>query len=95
MRWIRSSRGQQRLLHIVKLCPNYVPAYMMIREEAMANGNQIEMDDDENELITAFNNKDLKSSDFEKLLEEADRTNAAFRIFSKKIRRIETKNVNL
>lgn len=81
--------------HLVKLCPNYVPAYTMIREEAMANGNQIEMDDDENELITAFNNKDLKSSDFEKLLEEADRTNAAFRIFSKKIRRIETKNVNL
>lgn len=82
-------------IHIVKLCPNYVPAYMMIREEAMANGNQIEMDDDENELITAFNNEDLKSSDFEKLLEEADKTNATFRIFSKKIRRIETKNVNL
>ena len=82
-------------IHIVKLCPNYDPAYMMIREEAMANGNQIEMDDDENELITAFNNEDLKSSDFEKLLEEADKTNATFRIFSKKIRRIEIKNVNL
>jgi len=81
--------------HIVKLCPNYVPAYMMIREEAMANGNQIEMDDDENELITAFNNEDLESSDFEKLLKEADKKNATFRFFSKKIRRIETKNVNL
>lgn len=81
--------------HLVKLCPNYVPAYTMIREEAMTNGYQIEMDDDENELVTAFNNKDLESSDFEKLLKEADMTNATFRIFNKKIRRIETKNVNL
>lgn len=81
--------------HLVKLCMNYVPAYAMIREESIANGYQIEMDDDENELITSFNNKDLESTDFEKLLEDADKTNATFRIFSKKIRRIETKNVNL
>jgi hypothetical protein len=53
------------------------------------------MDDDENELVIAFNNKDLESSDFEKLLKEADMKNVTFRIFSKKIRRIETKNVNL
>lgn len=83
--------------HLVKLCPKYVPAYVMIREEAMANGCQIGMAEDESEnvLVDAFNNKELDSADFEKTLEEADKTNATFRIFSKKIRKIEIKDVNL
>lgn len=83
--------------HLVKLCPKYVPAYVMIREEAMANGCQIEMAENESEnvLVDAFNNKELDSADFEKTMEEADKTNATFRIFSKKIRNIEIKDVNL
>lgn len=83
--------------HLVKLCPKYIPAYVMIREEAMANDCQIVMDDDETEnvLVDAFNNKELGSADFEKTMEEADKTNATFRVFSKKIRKIEIKDVNL
>ncbi len=83
--------------NLVKLCPKYVPAYTMIREEAMSASYQIEMDEDESEnvLVTAFNNKEISSADFEKTMEEADKTNATFRIFSKKIRRIKIKDVNL
>ncbi|MBR4913636.1 MAG: AAA family ATPase [Bacteroidales bacterium] len=81
--------------HLVKLCPNYVPAYTLIREEAMANGYQIEMGEDENELVTAFNNKNIEASDFEKLTEKADKTSVTFRIFNKKIRIFNTKDVNL
>lgn len=83
--------------HLVKLCPKYIPAYVMIREEAMANDCQIVMDDDETEnvLVDAFNNKELGSADFEKTMEEADKTNATFRVFSKKICKIEIKDVNL
>ena len=83
--------------NLVKLCPKYVPAYTMIREEAMSGSYQIELDEDESEnvLVTAFNDKEISSADFEKTMEEADKTNATFRIFSKKIRRIKIKDVNL
>ena len=83
--------------NLVKLCPKYVPAYTMIREEAMSASYQIEMDEDESEnvLVTAFNDKEISSADFEKTMEEADKTNTTFRIFSIKIRRIKIKDVNL
>ena len=83
--------------HLVKLCPRYIPAYMMIREESMASGHQITMEDNESEniFVTAFNNKDITASDFEKLLVDSDKSNMSFRIFSKKIRKIETKDVSL
>lgn len=83
--------------NLVKLCPKYVPAYTMIREEAMSASYQIEMAEDESEnvLVTAFNDKEISSADFEKTMEEANKTNATFRIFGKKIRRIKIKDVNL
>ena len=83
--------------HLVKLCPKYVPAYLMIREAAMAGGYQIVMDEGESEnaLVTAFNNKELNSADFEKLLEETDKNNMSFGTFSLKVRGLKIKDVNL
>ena len=79
--------------HLVKLCPQYVPTYLMMREESMANGCQItvEEEEDENALVTAFNDNNISSSDFEKMLEEADKNSFEFKLFSRKVRNIEKK----
>lgn len=79
--------------HLVKLCPQYVPTYLMMREESMANGCQIvvEEEEDENTLVTAFNDNNISSSDFEKMLEEADKSSFEFKLFSRKVRNIEKK----
>ena len=54
--------------HLVKLCPEYLPAYMMIRKEAFANDLHIEIDEEEekNAFVLAFNDKAVSDSDFEK-----------------------------
>lgn len=79
--------------HLVKLCPQYVPTYLMMREESMANGCQItvEEEEDENALVTAFNDNNISSVDFEKKLEEADKNSFEFKLFSRKVRNIENK----
>ena len=79
--------------HLVKLCPQYVPTYLMMREESMANGCQItvEEEEDKNALVTAFNDNNISSVDFEKKLEEADKNSFEFKLFSRKVRNIENK----
>ena len=76
--------------HLVKLCPEYLPAYMMIRKEALASNLHVEMDEEEetNAFVVAFNDKAVSGIDFEKLLTEADKTSAEFQIFSRRVRRI-------
>lgn len=77
--------------HLVKLCPEYLPVYMMIRKEAFAGNLHIEMDDKEdgNAFMVAFNDKAVSDSDFEKLLDEADKTSSEFQKFSRRARRID------
>ena len=76
--------------HLVKLCPKYLSAYMMIREEAFSSNLHIEVDEEEegNAFVVAFNDKAVSGSDFEKLLNEADKTSSEFQIFSRRARRI-------
>jgi len=76
--------------HLVKLCPEYLPTYVMIREVAFASNLLIEMDEEEegNAFAVAFNDKAVSDSDFEKLLNEADKTSSEFQIFSRRARRI-------
>lgn len=76
--------------HLVKLCPEYLPAYMMIRKEAFANDLHIEIDEEEekNAFVLAFNDKAVSDSDFEKQLKEADKTSSEFQKFSRRARRI-------
>ena len=77
--------------HLVKLCPEYLPAYMMIRKEALAGNLHIEMDDkeEENAFVVAFKDKDVSDNDFEKLLDEADKTSSEFQKFSRRVRKID------
>lgn len=78
--------------HLVKLAPTYFPAYLMMRKEALENNIIIEMneDDDENMLVSAFNDSTVSKDDFEALLNETEKANLTFRVFSRKVRKINS-----
>lgn len=77
--------------HLIKLAPGYLPAYEIIRLEAIANNVTIEMgDDDENDLINVFNDATVSGDDFKKMLENLDQNDALFKQFSRKIRKIKS-----
>lgn len=77
--------------HLIKLAPGYLPAYEIIRLEAIANNVTIEMgeDEDENDLINAFNDATVSGDDFKKMLEKSDQNKSLFKQFSRKIRKIK------
>ena len=70
---------------LVKICPECLKAYVMLRTEALKNGKALETTDDgesdENEkLVVAFNDADLSDEDFEKMLEEEQGSKAFARL---------------
>ena len=81
--------------HLIKLYPQYVPIYVMMRTYAINSGLTIPVDEEgeENPFVTAFNDESILDSDFEKLLIEADKTSFNFRLFSRKVRRIEMQEI--
>lgn len=75
--------------HLLKLCPEYIPSYVMLRKEAVKNGLSIEVEDDdeENKLIATFNDKAVSDEDFKKSLETSGKSSAIFKRFSYKARK--------
>ena len=71
---------------LLKICPEYIPAYMMLRREALELGLVIEQvyedEDEENALITAFNDTTVSDDDFKALLEKSDKTSQTFLCFA-------------
>ncbi len=70
---------------LVKICPECLKAYVMLRTETLKNGKALETTDDgendENEkLVVAFNDADLSDEDFEKMLEEEQGSKAFARL---------------
>ena len=70
---------------LVKICPECLKAYVMLRSEALKNGKVLETtydgESDENEkLVVAFNDADLSDEDFEKMLEEEQGSKAFARL---------------
>lgn len=79
-------------INLMKLVPEYPPIYLLIRKGALANCISIEMkeDEEENYLITSFNDTTISDEDFKKLIESSNKTGLEFKIFSRKIREIQT-----
>ena len=75
---------------LIKLCPQYVPAYVMIRTDARKSGLTIEVneEEEENPLVSAFNDESVSDNDFEKMLADVEKTSVAFKLFSRKVRKI-------
>lgn len=76
---------------LLKLVPGYLPAFSMIRKDAIANNITIEMgeDEDENDFINAFNDATVSDDDFKKMLEKSDQNESSFRQFYQKVRMIK------
>lgn len=77
---------------LLKLCPEYIPAYIMLRREVKKEEIVIEQDeeDEENPLILAFNDTTVSDDDFNEMLEESGMTSPAFIQFA-----IKTKNITV
>ena len=75
---------------VLKLCPKYIPVYMMLRKEAIEEGLVIEQDeeDEENTLILAFNDSTISDNDFKTMLDKTDKKSLAFKQFSSKAKKI-------
>lgn len=77
---------------LIKLCPEYIPAYVVLRKAAHSDELTVETDEEaeENRLVTAFNDMAVSNEDFKTLLEESEKTSSEFWLFSRKVRRITT-----
>ena len=75
---------------LLKLCPEYIPAYIMLRREVIKEEIVIEQDeeDEETPLISAFNDATVSDDDFKEMLEESDMTSPTFKQFAIKAKNI-------
>ena len=75
---------------LLKLCPEYIPAYIMLRREVIKEEIAIEQEeeDEENPLISAFNDTAVSEGDFKEMLEKSDKTSPAFIQFAIKAKNI-------
>ena len=70
---------------LIKICPECVKAYVMLRTEALKNGKTVEVDeeneeDEANSLLTAFNDTEVSDEEFEQMLEEEQGSRAFARL---------------
>lgn len=78
---------------LIKICPECLTAYVMLRAEALKNGKVLETTDDaerdENEqLVVAFNDKEVPDEEFEQLLAAAEKDGKAFARLGRRIGRL-------
>ena len=70
---------------LVKICPECLKAYVMLRTESLKNGKALETSDDaegdENEqLVVAFNDAEVSDEEFEQMLVEEQGSRAFARL---------------
>ena len=78
---------------LIKICPECLNAYVMLRAEALKNGKALatveDSENDENEqLMVAFNNKEVPDEEFEQLLAAAEKDGKAFARLGRRICRL-------
>lgn len=76
--------------HLLSRCPEYLPAYSIIRKEAQGNKVMIETGEEEgNALVLAFNDNELSVEEFDQKMKEANVNSVEFQLFSKRVRKIK------
>jgi len=78
-------------INLIKLVPEYIPIYLLIRKSALANSIfiKVEEGEEENHLVTAFNDTSISNVNFEIILENSDKLGFEFKKFSKKVCKIK------
>ena len=76
---------------LLKLCSEYLPAYVMLRKEAILEGLALEVLEgaEENALVSAFNDKAVSEEEFKAMLYEADKESVTFKLFAHRARKIK------
>lgn len=76
--------------HLMSRCPEYLPAYSVMRKEALSNNMMIEIgEEEENMLVLAFNDNEVSAEEFEQKTKEANVNSVEFRLFSRRVRKIK------
>ena len=78
---------------LIKICPECLTAYVMLRAEVLKSGKALETtDDSENDederLVTAFNDEDVSDEDFEEMLAEECQNSRAFTRLGRRVGRL-------
>lgn len=75
---------------VLKLCPEYTPAYVILRSVAKNEILALEEgeNEEENPLVSAFNDRTISDEDFKEMIEKSDRKRSSFKQFSSKARKI-------
>ena len=74
---------------LLKLCPEHIPAYVILRSVVKNEAVTVEEgEEEENSLVSAFNNTTVSDKDFKEMIEKTDRNSTTFKQFSLKARKI-------
>lgn len=66
---------------LLRLCPEYIPVYMMFRKEVLDKLANEGDDEEDNTLFKAYKDKSVSDDDFKAMLEETDKSCATFKLF--------------
>ena len=75
---------------LIKLCPECIAAYTMLRNDVLKENKYIEVEEEEENigLVLAFNNPTMNAETFEKVLLEIDKSSKEFQKFKRKVAKI-------
>ena len=75
---------------LIKLCPECIAAYTMLRNDVLKENKYIEVEEEEENigLVLAFNNPTMDAETFEKVLLEIDKSSKEFQKFKRKVAKI-------
>ena len=75
---------------LIKLCPECIAAYTMLRNDVLKENKFIEVEEEEDNigLVLAFNNTTMDTETFEKVLLEIDKSSKEFQKFKRKVAKI-------
>ena len=75
---------------LIKLCPECIAAYTMLRNDVLKENKFIEVEEEEENigLVLAFNNPTMNAETFEKVLLEIDKSSKEFQKFKRKVAKI-------
>ena len=75
---------------LIKLCPECIAAYTMLRNDVLKENKFIEVEEEEDNigLVLVFNNPTMDTETFEKVLLEIDKSSKEFQKFKRKVAKI-------
>lgn len=79
---------------LLRLCPEYIPIYLMLRKDVLdkLDSEVDDEDEDENTLVKAYKDESVSDDEFKAMLEETDKSSVTFKLFLIQARKIISDN---